>query len=214
MADYVTVEELKEDLPDSPLLDVSDATYDMALGNFITAASRQIDRYVGGWDNYFYPTTDDAVRYFDGNGDEELYVDPLVSLTSVYVSEGGGRASSDYTAWTEDTDFYVTPYNYSALGQPIQSLVIDNDSGNKGSWGRVRKGVKVTGVFGYSATPPEDIKQACKVQTLRWFSRAKQNYQDGGANASLGEMTYVQELDPDVKMLLSPYRVFNAVIGF
>ena len=130
------------------------------------------------------------------------------------VSEGGGRASSDYTTWTEDTDFYVKPYNYSALGQPIQSLVIDNDSGNKGTWGRVRKGVKVTGVFGYSATPPTDIKQAVKIQAVRWFSRAKQNYQDGGANPTLGEMTYVQQLDPDVKILLLPYRVGNAVIGF
>ncbi len=214
MADYVTVENIKEDIPDSPLLDVSDATYDIVIGNMITAASRMIDRYVGGWANYFYPSTADETRYFDGNGEEELYIDPIVSLTSVYVSEGGGRASSDYTAWTKDTDFYVKPYNYTALSQPIQSLVIDNDSGSKGTWGTTRKGVKVTGIFGYSSTPPEDIKQATKIQAVRWFSRAKQNYQDGGANPTLGEMTYVQQLDPDVKMLLLPYRVGNAVTGF
>jgi hypothetical protein len=131
----------------------------------------------------------------------------------VAVSESGGRGSTDYTTWTEDTDFYVSPYNYSALGQPIQSLVIDNDSGSKGTWGTVRKGVKITGVWGYSSTPPDDIEQACKIQAFRWFSRAKQNYQDGGANPTLGEMTYVQELDPDVKMLLHPYKLTNLVIG-
>lgn len=214
MADYVTVQELKEDVPDSPLFDISDETYDTVLGNMVTAASRAIDKFVGGWANYFYPTSDDATRYFDGNGEEEIYIDPLVSLTSVAVSESGGRAATDYTTWTLDTDFYVSPYNYSALSQPIQSLVVDNDSGSKGTWGTVRKGVKITGVWGYSSTPPADVEQACKIQAIRWFSRAKQNYQDGGANPTLGEMTYVQQLDPDVKILLLPYRVGNAVIGF
>lgn len=211
MADYVKAAEIKNDIPDSPLFDVSDETYDNVLGNMVTAASRMIDRYVGGWDNYFYPTTDSQTRYFDGSGEEQIYIDPMVSLISVAVSESGGRQSSDYTDWTVDSDYFVAPYNYSSLGMPIMSLVVDNDSGSKGTWGTTRKGVKVTGIFGWSATPPEDIEQACKIQAVRWFMRAKQGYQDGGANPSLGEMVYVKELDPDVKMILQRYKTHNMV---
>ena len=212
MADYVTVSEIKADIPDSPLFDVTDSTYDSVLGNMVTAASRLIDRYVGGWDNFFYPTTDDQTRYFDGSGEEQQYIDPMVSLTSVAVSESGGRAVSDYTTWTNDTDFFVSPYNYASIGMPIMSLVIDNDAGSKGTWGTTRKGVKVTGVFGWSATPPADIEQACKIQAVRWFMRAKQGYQDAGANQNLGEMYYMKELDPDVKTILQRYKIFNVAV--
>jgi len=140
------------------------------------------------------------------------YIDPMVSLTSVAVSESGGRAASDYTTWTVDTDFFVMPYNYSSIGMPIMGLVIDNDSGSKGTWGTTRKGVKVTGVFGWSATPPADIEQACKIQAVRWFMRAKQGYQDAGANQNLGEMYYMKELDPDVKTILQRYKMFNVAV--
>jgi len=210
MADYVTVAEIKADIPDSPLFDVTDDTYDTVLGNMVTAASRLIDRYVGGWDNYFYPTTDSQTRYFDGSGEEIQYIDPMVSLTSVAVSDSG-RAVSDYTTWTNDSDFFVSPYNHASIGMPIMSLVIDNDSGSKGTWGKTRKGVKVTGVFGWSLTPPADVEQACKIQAVRWFMRSKQGYQDAAANPNMGEMYYMKELDPDVKMLLQRYRVHNLV---
>ena len=212
MADYVTVSEIKADIPDSPLFDVTDSTYDSVLGNMVTAASRLIDRYVGGWDNFFYPTTDAQTRYFDGSGEEQQYIDPMVSLTSVAVSESGGRAVSDYTTWTNDTDFFVSPYNYASIGMPIMSLVIDNDAGSKGTWGTTRKGVQVTGVFGWSATPPADIEQACKIQAVRWFMRAKQGYQDAGANQNLGEMYYMKELDTDVKTILQRYKIFNVAV--
>ena len=212
MADYVTVAEIKADIPDSPLFDVTDDTYDTVLGNMVTAASRLIDRYVGGWANYFYPTTDTQTRYFDGSGEEMQYIDPMVSLTSVAVSESGGRAASDYTTWTVDADFFVMPYNYSSIGMPIMGLVIDNDSGSKGTWGTVRKGVKVTGIFGWSSTPPADVEQACKIQAVRFFMRSKQGYQDAAANPSMGEMYYMKELDPDVKVLLQHYRTHNVVM--
>ena len=210
MADYATTAELKADVPDSPLFDPADESYDVVLGKMITAASRLIDKYVGGFENCFYPSTDTATRYYDGNGEDALWIDPLLSLTSLAVSESGGRAASDYTTWTLNTDFYTYPYNTT----PYERLLVDNDAGSKGTFGTTRKGVKIVGVWGYSSTPPADVKQACKIQAMRWFMRAKQGYQDAGVNANLGEMIYAQELDPDVKMLLAPYRLHNAVTGW
>jgi len=207
---YATAAEIKADLPDSPVFDTTDTSYNSALGGFVKSASRLIDKEVGGWPNYFYPSTSDETRYFDGNGEKELYVDPIVSLTSVSVSEDGYHESTSYTDWTENTDFYVWPYNHAADGQPIKSLVIEED-GDQSTWTRYRKAVKITGIFGYSATPPDDIIQACKIQTFRWFMRAKQGYQDASASAAMGEMLYMKELDPDVKIILQPYQIGNMV---
>jgi hypothetical protein len=210
MADYVSVAEVKADLPDVDLGTLDD--YDYVLGEMITSASRLFDREVGGWENYFSPTTDAETRYYDGSGEIEQPIDPMVSLTSVSVSESGGRSSSNYTDWTEDTDYYVWPYNYSSIGVPIQKLIIDNDSGSKGKFYRVRKGIKVIGIFGYSSSVPDDIKQAAKIQVMRWFMRSKQSYQDTSASERLGQMLYTQELDPDVLRILRPYKIFNAVM--
>ena len=92
MADYVTVEEIKADIPDSPLFDVTDSTYDTVLGNMVTAASRLIDHYVGGWDNFFYPSTDDTTRYFDGSGEE------LCSETDFGAASGAPPDSTGFPA--------------------------------------------------------------------------------------------------------------------
>ena len=207
MADYVTVAEIKSDMPDADLDTLND--YDTVLSEMITAASRLIDREVGGWENYFHPSTVDSIRYFDGSGEEEQYVDPMVSLSSVSVSESGGRASTSYTDWTLDTDYYAWPYNTTDTGEPITKLIVDNDSGSKGNFYSVRKGVKVTGVFGYAAEPPDDIKLACKITVMRWFMRSKQSYQDTSASERLGQLLYTKSLDPDVVELLKPYKNFR-----
>ena len=207
MADYTTAARVKADMPDSTLFADSSTDYDDVVGEMITNASRLIDKMFGRWDNFFYPSTDGETRYFDGSGEEEQRIDECISLSSVSVSESGGRQATDYTDWTEDTDFYVWPYNYSATGKPIKKLIVDNDSGSKGTFAPVRKGVKVTGVFGYSATPPNVIAQACKAQTIRWVMKAKQAWQDGSANPQTGELIYARRLDPDIETMLANLKL-------
>jgi hypothetical protein len=128
----------------------------------------------------------------------------------VAVSESGETCSSGYTSWTLDTDYYVWPYQYDQLGVPICRLIADWN-GDKNTWGHYRKAVKVVGQFGFSSTPPADIKQACKIQTIRWFARAKQLYQDAGASAQTGQLIYAQSLDPDIKEILRSYQIGNMV---
>lgn len=211
MADYyVSLAEVKADLPDLDSGALDD--YDNVISRMVTAASRLIDREVGGWPGYFIASTADETRYYDGSGEEEQYIDALASLTSVSVSESGGRASTSYTDWTEDTDFYTWPYNATLIGKPIEKLIVDNDSGSKGVFYAERKGVKVVGKFGYATNCPYDIKQAAKIQTMRWFMRSKQSYQDTSASERLGQMLYTQELDPDVKRILMPYKIGNLVM--
>jgi hypothetical protein len=205
MADYTTAPEVRALVTDSDL--VTDTSYDAILGMLITAASRLIDNYVGGWDNYFYASSTD-VRYYDGSGEKQQWIDPMTSLDSVEVDESD---SGTFTAWTLNTDYITWPYNYASIGKPIQRLDIKRD-GDKGVWYSFQRNVKVGGTFGYSASPPEAVEMACKIQSSRWFMRAKGGFEDAQASAAVGQMFYTKELDPDVKLLLQPYRVGNTAI--
>ena len=207
MANYCTFAQVIAEAPGSSLASTDTSTdFEAAVDSIIPSASRAIDEEVGGWPDMFSPTTDDTTRYFDGSGEVEQDIDFLISLTSVSVAEEGGTSSTDYTAWTLDTDFYVWPYSYDQISQPIQRLVIDFN-GNQLSWGTYRKSVQVTGVFGWSATPPADIVRACIIQSVRWYMRAKQYYQQLAAGATVGTLNITPGLDADIRELLIPYQV-------
>lgn len=177
------------------------------MDDFVTTASRFIDLEVGREPGFFYPTTDDVTRYYDGNGRDELDIDEFVSITSVSVAESGGTSSSDYTAWGS-SDYYVEPYNYVSLGRPINRLTIDIN-GSKPGWYRYKKAVQIVGVAGYASSTPKVIETACKIQAVRWFMRAKGGWQDTSGNENTGQMRYkgAVELDGDIRAMLHPYKI-------
>lgn len=193
--------------------DMSEGSYSSSdypqMATFVTAASRLIDRELGMWEGFFYPTTDSVTFYYDGSGDREQFIEPFVSISEVAVSEQGGLQSSDYDVWAS-SDYIEYPYNHTAKNKPITKLMTDiwNQSTNT-SFDRYPKSVRITGIPGYSATPPETIALATRIQAVRYFMRAKQGYQDTGANVNLGAMTFTTklELDPDVKQLLWNYKL-------
>lgn len=188
--------------------DISEGNYHdydfPAMATFVTAASRLIDREVGRWDGFFYPSTSEVTLYYDGSGLICQPIEEFVSISAVAVSEQGGLSSSDYTAWVLNTDYIVKPYNYAFKGKPINELEIKQVNGTKGAWYAYPKSVSVTGIAGYSTTVPPVVALACRMQSVRWFMRAKQGYQDTGANVDIGslQITTKLELDPDVKQLL------------
>lgn len=205
--DYTTVADIKVDLK-TPTGATYPSDNDTALGNMISEASRLIDRYKRLEDGS-YKTGDhasDETRYYFGSGSRRQVIDPATSITTVSVEETDGT----YTAWAANTDFFYWPYNYSTLGEPIRALEVNTKSGTTKSvftFGPQR--VKVVGKFGISSSVPADIARACKIQVQRWLKRAQQGWADSGANRELGALTYVRELDPDVKLLLDnafPHR--------
>lgn len=201
--DYCTVAEVKESLPESGLQSSTD--YDIPIAAMISAASRLIDREVGRWPGFFYPSTASETRYFDGTGDAELRIDEAISITTVSLSEEGGVASTDYTD-LGSTDYLTWPYNATATGQPIQKMLIDQINGDYSTWYDFPKAVKVVGIFGWAAAVPSDVNYACRVQTTRWHMRAKQAYQITGGGAPTGSFLY-DALDPDVAMILAHYKL-------
>ena len=200
--DYCTYAEVISDIPDSGMAETTDTDTPIAIGNMITSASRMIDGLFGQPDNFF-ASTDETTREFDGSGTSIQPIDRCHTLTSVYVAESGGTAITDYTEWALNTDFYTLPIAHASKGVPITELWIEQN-GNHLYFPRYRKAVKVTGQFGYSATPPTIIKQAVKMQAVIWYMRAKQSYQEQGANGAVASILSFKatKLDNDIELLL------------
>lgn len=204
MADYCTVAEVKTLLPESGL-DVN-FDFDTMLATLVTSASRMLDREVGVEPNYFAtPSSDSSTRYYDGNGRTCIFIGDWQSVSAVAVSEQGGLASSDYTAWSS-SDYITAPYNTT----PIFELHVDTLNGSKLYWQPYRKAVKVTGVWGYSSTPPSDVALAAKIQTVRLFQRSKQMFSTSGAPEA-GTQDYTN-LDPDVAQIVAHYKLRQTAI--
>ena len=212
MTDYVSVAEVKANLPESGFA-ATDSTYDAVIGSIVTAVSRLIDREVGRFDNYFVAPVTAATRYYNGTGTDRIWIDDAVSISELAVSEVGGLNSTDYTGYPS-TDFITWPYNEA----PIRQIMIDRLNGAQSFFPRYRKNIKVTAVFGYSSTVPDIIKQAALIQATRLFMRTKQAYADMGASAETGGMTVNvggrvpdPQLDNDVRIMLWPFKFANSV---
>lgn len=205
--DYTTLADVKASFVDSTSYSGS-TDNDAVFSAWITTASRLIDMEVGRWPGFFSPSTDDETRYYDGSGTSCQKIDEAVSITSVGVSDAGGLQSSDYDTWAS-SDYYVEPYNYSALGIPIQRIRADTQNGNETTFADYRKSVKVVGMFGWSSVCPAVIADAARIQAVRWFMRSKQSFMDTGAGVTMASINIKGqvELDPDVKALLYPFKM-------
>lgn len=178
------------------------------LAEIAGMASRKIDLYTKRVEGYWAPSTDDEIRYFDApTSGLKARIDDFIAVpTTIEVSEAGdvdsaGSTDGGYTTWA-NTDILVEPYNAASYGQPFTHLVIDPQNGSKITWFGFRKGLRITGKFGWNATTPAYIKQAAILQSVRWWKRAEQNWQDVGAIEALGQLRQVKALDPDITAML------------
>jgi len=202
MTDYTTLADVKAQMPESGLVTSTD--YDALISTLITPASRLIDRYLGAPDNYFSPSTDNETRYYDGNNDYEITIDPFASVTSLGVSLSGGLASTDYTAYSS-SDYILEPYNAALNNRPYNKICIDVVNSTADPFPRYKKAVKVVAAFGNYPTIPDLIAQAARVQTLHFFMRAKSAYQNQSAGENVVATNVAGGLSEDVKTLLMPF---------
>lgn len=184
---------------------VTDTADDAILEAVITAVSRMIDNYC---DRRFYSSDADEVRYFTATDTDELWCGDLLSVTSLVTDDDGDRVYE--TTWAA-TDYELEPYNAAADGEPYY-LIRVAPNGNYAFPVGVAKGVQITGKFGYCALAnvPAPVAEACIIQTQRLFRRKDAPFGITGA-AEFGTVTMIARLDPDVRMLLEPYR--RIVVG-
>ena len=133
----------------------TDAGDDLVIEDIIETASRYIDNITG---RRFWTTTatsDDETRYYTPEDRSLVFIDDLVSITTLKVDYYGLR---DYADTLATTDYDLEPYNATIKGWPYTWLGLNPLTTEY--YPTVRKGVQIIGKFGFP-TVPTDIKEAC-----------------------------------------------------
>lgn len=180
---YATLAELKT------YLSVTANTEDSRLESAIEAASRAIDTECR---RVFYGTTE--VRYVEADTSEYIaFPDDLLSVTEVAIDLG----NRNYSALSA-SDYELEP------SIPYQAVYQSPTSTRPFPYGR--RGVRITGVWGYSATGshPDAIRKACLILATRYYKRKDAAFGVIGT-PELG-YTRINAKDPEVRGLLSTYR--------
>jgi hypothetical protein len=192
---FATLAEFKARFYPSGLIDITD---DTVIENAIEAVSRLID---GKCSRRFWKNTVDETRYFTANYGDLFYTDDIVSITTLKTDETGARSYS--RTWAV-TDYDLEPYN-ALLQYPVQPYTsIRVSPMGTLSFPFDRKAVQIVGVFGWPAVP-DTINEACLLQSIRLFKRKDAPFGVTGS-AEMGHLIVIPKLDPDVEMLIAPYR--------
>lgn len=189
---YTTLAELKA------ALGIEDSVDDLALEAAITAASRMIDDYTG---RFFYQdgTAQAYVsRYFTTTDFYNCQIDDIVTINEIAVDSNFDQT---YTVVFATSDYLTEPVNNPRRGWPYTRLLA------VGAYvfpAYVPQGVRVKGIWGWSAVPAE-IKMATLIQSSRLFARKQSPFGIAGA-PDMGVVRLSSRLDADVEVLCRPFR--------
>jgi hypothetical protein len=184
---YCTLAELKARLA------ITDSVDDGVLKAVVEAASRAIDNWT---DRVFYATT--ATRYFTAEDGDLLFVDDLLTVTTLKTISQNSAGARTYGDTWATVDYDLEPFNST----PKTRIRIN--PGGRYAFPTEAKGVEIVGSWGYASTAPDAINEACLLQAARLFKRKDSPFGVAGTPET-GTMA-LPRLDPDVRMLLEPYR--------
>lgn len=181
-------------------LRIIDTTDDALIEGAVEAASRMIDGHCG---RSFYDAGTET-RYYAAASSYVIDVDDFSTSTITLET-----ASSDYGVYDETwttSDYQLEPHNGLLDGQEWaydRIRAVGDYLFPVGSDGKEVR-VKLTASFGW-ASVPTPVEQATIIQASRIFKR----YDSPLGVAGFGEfgvMRVSRMLDPDVSMLVDPYR--------
>ena len=152
----------------------------------LATATALIKRFTG---RNFTPTSAGVVRYFDGNGSAELYLDDFTAITEIAVDRD---ASDTFEAIT--TAYLTRPYNAAEVGQPFTSVELRAEA-----FPTVARGVRVTGTWEWAAVPGP-IRDACVI-----IARQLRDLAESGLTLT------VQASDEDLKIVPGAFSLLTAL---
>lgn len=194
---YATLVEIKNASVLNFAASADPTTHDAVLEPVIEGISRMIDNYCA---RRFYSATE--THYYAATDPYCLRVDDISTASGLLIYsdvDGDGVYENTWAA----TDYELTPYNAALEGWPFTKIETRLTGAN---WfPSTRKGVKITGAFGWAAVP-KPVNRACVLQSTRLFKRYVTPLGQAGASA-IGTITLsIPSLDPDVRMLLEQYK--------
>lgn len=187
---YATLAQVKS------ALRITDQVDDSLLEMAIESASRAIDQYTNR--NFYNAGT--AVRYYAPSNSLNVLIDDLISIVKLESMNDDEQVYD--TTWASD-DYQLEPLNGITDGfeQPYTNIRAIGDYVYQTLEGEAT--VKVTGVWGWSATPIQ-VTQATVIQSSRIFKRLDSPL--GIISGELGSMRVGSRLDPDVAQLVDSLR--------
>lgn len=194
---YATLAQVKSALR----LPLTDTVDDAALTLNLAAADEAINAYCGR--TFGTAGTVDATRYYAAGKADYVEIDDCTAITTV-------EYCPDEVTWTATTEYQPEPLNSftDGLTWPYTRLRRTRN----GSWpiGNGQATVRVTGKFAFGSLP-SSIVQASVLQTVRWFKRADAPFGVAGFG-DIGAVRVTRSIDPDVEVLLQPYRRLRAAL--
>ena len=179
---------------------ITDAVDDALLEMAVESASRMIDAEC---DRNFY-SSGTATRDFTPNDSYTVDTDDLTSIVSVKLDDSGDLT---FPITLAPTDYQTEPLNQKVSGNPypIYRLRMIGDY-LLPIWGK-QATVRIEGVYGFTPLPIQ-ITQACVIQASRIFKRLDSPL----GVAGFGDMGAIRvgKVDPDVAMLIRPFKKFAA----
>lgn len=189
---YCTLDDLKT------ALRITDTLDDRLLEGSIESASRRID---GMCSRRFYLDSATSARTFAPQQARLVTVDDIGTATGLTVKVDTDGSGTFETTLASGTDFQVEPLNALAQLEPITLLRSLGTTFPVSSHRRAT--VQVTAKWGWPAVP-DAIREATTLLAARHFKR---NDSPLGV-AGFGELgaVLVRRTDPDIELLVAPYR--------
>ena len=195
---YATLNDFKAYLfPSANYGTAEDATMEAA----IESASRIIDAHTN---RRFYSDTTVSARVYYADTPIRCTVDDFSTTSGLIIKTDTGDNGTYDQTWAS-TEYILEPINSEiggVSGQPYNTIVATIPKLFPVTGRRPR--IQVTAKWGW-ASVPDTVRQACLVQAARLFRRA-QTPEGFAAGESFGAIRVSTKLDPDVQMLLAPFR--------
>lgn len=188
-------------------LDMEKPTNDTLLELAIEGASRFIDGETG---RRFYAIAGE-VRLFTATCRTELYVGDFVTLTQIRTDEDGDRTyENTFDIAGADADVDFEPYNNQFEGEPYWKLCTTPNADYSFPVG-IRRGVELTGSFGFCATGahPTKITVACLRLAARYYKRHETPSSGITMPDAVAVGVWSRLLDPEVRDILDHYRLIT-----
>jgi len=180
-------------------LRIADTLDDVLLETSINSASRLIDNYCNR--SFYQGASSSEVRYYATSDPYQIWIDDLVSLTSLDTDNNGDKTYE--TNWVA-TDYELAPINGLSNGFYSPYTGIRAIGGQTFPVADLESAVRVTGRFGWSSVP-DAIKQATIIQASRLFKRLESPLGVAGVS-DIGIMRVTRSIDGDVAQLIDPFR--------
>jgi len=180
----------------------ADTASDALIGSAGTAASAMVDAYCGRT----FGTAVTATRYYAADSWYFVSTDDFIGTPTVETDEG---ADGTWITWAA-TDVQSEPLNNIANGvtTPYNTLRAIGDY--TFPWSKEAL-VRVTATFGRTAIP-DAVSYATILLAERLYKRVDSPLGVAGFG-DMGAIRVSRYMDPDVELLLSPYRTGANAIG-